>query len=164
MKKRFTRQFLVPASLDHVSQFHLDSKSLRLLTPPPILVQFHKIEPLSEGSISDFTLWLGPIPIHWIAIHTEVDPLSGFTDTQVSGPFLFWQHRHRYHPAKSWNERELTGIATIVIDEIEAVPGKGLWNGTISRLLLFGLPIMFAYRAWRTRQYIVKNHTIQPIK
>ncbi len=158
MKKNFTRSFQVAATLEKVAEFHQDAKSLRILTPPPVFVQFHRIEPLAESSIADFTLWLGPIPIHWVAIHSEVDPLSGFTDTQLSGPYTFWKHQHRYYPAEPSKGESLNKMLTIISDEIEAVPGKGLWNGTISRLLLLGLPVMFAYRAWRTRRAISQGN------
>lgn len=159
MNRKFTRTFQVPATLSQVSLFHQSPQTLRLLTPPPVFVQFHHIDPLAEGSISDFTLWLGPVPIHWIAIHSEVDPLTGFTDTQLSGPYSHWKHRHLFKPVKSSSDTEDNTILTEITDEIEATPGKGLWNGLISRLLLLGLPMMFAYRAWRTRRTIMaENH------
>ena len=46
-----------------------------------------RLEPLGNGSVSEFTLWMGPLPVHWIAIHKDVDPMRGFQDNQLSGPF-----------------------------------------------------------------------------
>lgn len=161
MKKYFSRKFRVPASIERVGRFHQDANSLRVLSPPPIIVQFHQVEPLAEGSISDFTLWLGPIPIHWIAIHSEVDPLKGFIDTQLSGPFTFWKHQHRYYPVKTLDEQNIQPHQTEILDEIEAIPGKGFWNGFISRFLILGLPIMFAFRAWQTRKILTRQAAVE---
>ena len=61
-----------------------------------MIMQVHKFEPLSEGSISDFTLWFGPIPIHWVAVHSNVDFPHGFTDTQQQGPMKSWSHTHTF--------------------------------------------------------------------
>ena len=88
--------FVVRAPLAAVAAFHHDARVLPRLTPPPILVQLHRVDPLGEGSIADFTLWFGPLPVRWVALHSQVDPLRGFTDTQQSGPLKFWRHIHSF--------------------------------------------------------------------
>ena len=40
---------------------------------------------MTEGSISEFTLCMGPVPIRWRAIHSDIGP-KGFTDIQEIGP------------------------------------------------------------------------------
>ncbi len=120
-----------------VSEFHGDSRALRLLTPPPIWVQFHQVEPLAEGSVADFTMWLGLLPVRWTAVHTQVTP-HGFIDSQKRGPFKRWIHRHSF--------RELDDGKTEVVDEIKAEPGN-----LVSRFMWLTLPVLFAYRGWRTR-------------
>lgn len=50
----------IRASLAAVADFHHDARALKRLTPPPIFVQLHRVEPLAEGSIVDFTLWFDP--------------------------------------------------------------------------------------------------------
>lgn len=145
---KYKHRFTVNAPLDAVSKFHQDSRALRMLTPPPMWVQFHQVDPLAEGSVADFTMWLGPLPIRWTAVHTQVTP-QGFTDTQQRGPFKFWRHRHSFQALNTWS--------TGVIDEIEAEPGN-----LISRFMWRTLPILFAYRAWRTKRTLQKrgNHGI----
>ena len=59
----FEFRFRVPAPLSVVRRFHHDTSALKKLTPPPVFVQLHEIEPLSEGSVSRFTLWMGPLPL-----------------------------------------------------------------------------------------------------
>lgn len=135
--KQYKHQFIVNAPLMVVADFHQDSRALRQLSPPPIWVQFHEVEPLGEGSVADFTMWLGPLPIRWTAVHTQVTP-HGFSDTQKRGPFKSWTHRHRF--------QELDNGRTEVIDEIEAEPGS-----LLSHFMWLNLPVLFAYRGWRTR-------------
>jgi len=142
--KSFKHRFQVRASLTRVAEFHHDTRALKQLTPPPLIVQFKDLQPLGEGSIADFTMWFGPLPIHWVAKHSEVDRLSGFTDTQITGPFEQWIHRHSFIA--------LDEHLTEVHDHIKAQPGKGLIRGLVSRFMWFNLPILFAYRAWRTKR------------
>ncbi len=144
--KTFNHRFQVNAPLERVAAFHSDSRALKMLTPPPIIVAFHHLEPLGEGSVADFTMWFGPIPIHWCAVHSAVDPLNGFIDTQASGPFASWQHRHTF--------TTIDENTTLVEDTIQAQPGKHFFYGLVSRLMWLTLPLLFAYRAWRTRREI----------
>jgi ligand-binding SRPBCC domain-containing protein len=142
--KSFTHRFQVRAPLARVAQFHQDTRALKQLTPPPLIVKFNNLQPLGEGSIADFTMWFGPLPIHWVAKHYEVDPLSGFTDSQVTGPFDLWIHRHSFIA--------LDENLTEVHDHIEAQTGKGFVRGLVSSFMWFNLPVLFAYRAWRTKR------------
>lgn len=82
----FDTSFTVPAPLQKVAEFHRDTRALKRLTPPPVFVQIHSMEPLAEGSRSVFTMWFGPLPLRWTAIHSNVDTMHGFTDTQEKGP------------------------------------------------------------------------------
>ena len=141
----FNHNFIVKAPLAAVAAFHRDARVLPLLTPPPILVRLHRVDPLGEGSIADFTLWFGPLPIRWVARHSQVDPLRGFTDTQQSGPLKFWRHTHTFEAVEA--------ATTRVSEHVEFVHYSG-WRGWISRLLYNkpALEFLFAYRAWVTRR------------
>ena len=91
----FNYEFTVDAPFQAVSDFHSDASALKKLTPT--FAQIHSMDPLGEGSITKFTVWAGPIPIHWTAEHSNVSD-SGFTDTQIDGPMTKWVHTHRYTP------------------------------------------------------------------
>lgn len=145
---RFVHSMLLQASLEQVAAFHHDARALKLLTPLPVVVQLHEVQPLSEGSIADFTMWLGPLPVHWRAVHSNIDLLRGFTDTQVSGPFRCWVHRHSFSPVSE--------ETTLVTDEIEAEYGSHPFWGLVSRFMGLNLPVLFAYREWVTRQALKK--------
>jgi ligand-binding SRPBCC domain-containing protein len=141
----FNYQFTVPASLAAVAEFHHDARALPRLTPPPIWVQLHRVDPLAEGAIADFTLWFGPLPVRWVARHSQVDPLHGFTDTQVSGPLWSWNHTHRFEA--------LDATTTRVSEHVDYQHHAG-WRGWLSRLLYNrpALNLLFFYRGWVTRR------------
>lgn len=146
----FDFTFTVRAPLAAVADFHRDTNALRLLTPPPMRVQMHRIEPLAEGSVSDFTLWLGPLPIRWTARHTEVSPMSGFTDTQIHGPMKRWVHSHRFF--------EAPGEGSRIVEHIDYEHFRGK-SGVLSRLLFtsFGLWMTFCYRRFATRRLLERS-------
>ncbi len=144
LKRKFEHRFQVAAPIEAVAEFHGDTRALRMLTPPPMLVQFNDVEPLGEGSRADFTLWAGPVPIRWVALHSNVVYLKGFEDTQVEGPYEHWHHKHHFVAVDAQT--------TLVIDEIEAQLGAGVLKGLVSRLMWWSLPAVFTYRGWRTRR------------
>lgn len=145
--ERFGFTFTVRAPLAAVAELHRDTHALQWLTPPPVQVRIHRVEPLAEGSVSDFTLWFGPLPVHWTARHSRVDYKHGFTDTQVLGPMKRWVHTHTFAEAGG-------GVSTITEHiEYEHYPGV---RGFLSRLLFtpFGLRLMFLYRRFATRRLL----------
>jgi len=144
--RQFRHEFEVNAPLNKVAEFHGSTSALKLLTPPPMVVRFNRIEPLSEGSRSDFTLWFGPIPIRWVAVHSDVDPSRGFTDTQVEGPFQIWVHQHTF--------QSISEHKTRIIDEIQAQVSVHFFWGMISRFMWLTLPVLFSYRASQTRKAV----------
>ncbi len=140
----FDYSFIVDAPLDAVRDFHRDTSALKKLTPPPTLVQLHSIEPLAEGSVSEFTLWVGPLPLRWKAVHRNVTD-RGFTDVQAAGPAAKWEHTHSFVP--------LADGRTEIREHIEFEHKPGAW-GLVTRLLFSrpNLLLMFGYRRWVTRR------------
>jgi ligand-binding SRPBCC domain-containing protein len=140
----------VRAPVARVADFHRDTRALRRLTPPPIFVQLHRADPLADGAVAEFTLWFGPWPVRWRAIHSAVDARSGFTDTQARGPLRHWRHRHSFRP--------LDAHTTLVTDRIEYEHDRGA-RGVLSRLLFArpALAVLFAFRAWVTRRAVERG-------
>ena len=145
----FDYTFTVDAPQAAVARFHSDTSALKVLTPPPIFAQIHGFEPLAEGSKADFTLWFGPLPIHWQAVHSNVDE-NGFTDTQARGPLKRWQHTHRF--------TAVSDDVTLVSEHIEYEYERGLW-GLLGRLLFSppALTLLFTARKYITRREIGKE-------
>ncbi|MCX7670507.1 MAG: hypothetical protein N2439_10605 [Anaerolineae bacterium] len=143
---RFRHTFRVKAPLTTVVEFHRRSASMAAITPPPLIVRMH-VAPswLRAGDVMDFTLWAGPIPLRWTARIEAVTPI-GFSDRQMRGPFARWLHRHTFV--------RVDDAITEVVDEIEAeLKRHPLW-GPIGLVLWIGLPVLFAYRGWRTRRLL----------
>jgi ligand-binding SRPBCC domain-containing protein len=140
----FNYTFIVNAPLTAVLDFHHDTRVLQRLSPPPMLVQWHRVDPLANGSLSEFTLWLGPLPMRWTALHSDVGP-HGFTDTQTRGPFKVWRHTHRFEAVNAQTTR--------VAEHIEYEHDVGL-RGLFSRLLFAppALRLLFWYRSVVTRR------------
>lgn len=140
----FNYSFTVAAPRPAVTAFHHDTRVLKRLSPPPLFVQLHRFEPLAENAEASFTMWFGPIPLRWRAVHTDVGP-GGFTDTQLSGPLARWQHRHRF--------TALDDRRTQVDEEIryEHAPGP---RGLFTRLFFNrpALTLLFTYRQLVTRR------------
>ena len=142
----FDHQFEVDASLQAVREFHKDTRALKVLTPPPTIVQLHSIEPLAEGSVSLFTLWVGPWPLEWEAVNRDVTDKC-FTYVQRSGPARKWEHTHSFV--------QISESRTQVHEHVEYEHKPGLW-GIVTRLLFAkpNLYMMFTYRKIVTRRHL----------
>ncbi len=140
----FENRFIVSGSVDDVDRFHRAPETFGRLVPPGLILQIHRQDTLAEGSVNEFTMWMGPIPVYWKAVHSQVCD-TGFTDSQESGPLKSWVHRHSYERV---SDRE-----TRVVDRIEYQHFGG-WRGMRSRLLFsaIGLRILFAWRVRATRR------------
>lgn len=96
----------------------------------------------------DFTLWLGPLPIRWLARIENVSG-NGFDDRQLRGPFRRWIHRHRFVPVDEQT--------TKVIDEVEAKLKRHPFWWLVGLSMWVGLPFLFAYRGWQTKRLLKKK-------
>ena len=111
-----------------------------------MIVRMHQAPALLyEGCEMGFTIWLGPFPLHWRARVEDITP-HGFIDRQLSGPFREWNHRHTF---VSVSEAE-----TEVVDEIHATLRPHIFWGVVGGAMGLGLPILFAYRTWKTRRLL----------
>jgi ligand-binding SRPBCC domain-containing protein len=145
----YLHRFRIKAPLPSVAAFHRQHTSMGAITPPPIRVELQRVPArMSNGGAMDFTLWFGPLPVHWAASIEEVSE-SGFTDRQLSGPFSKWVHRHSFI--------RVDDHTTEVIDQISLrLKAHPVW-GPIGLGFLLGLPALFAYRAWKTRRLLEKG-------
>lgn len=144
----FDFSFTVDAPFEAVSEFHAHGSALKTLTPT--YAQIHSMDPLGEGSITKFTVWAGPVPVHWTAEHSNISE-SGFTDTQIAGPMQKWVHTHRYAP--------IDDKSTKVTEHIEYEYGTSPKDKVLC-LLMFNPPSLyglFTYRKFITRLKLRKK-------
>jgi len=143
-RKVFEKKSVMKGTVQQLWDFHAQPNAFGILTPPPIFIQMreNKLKSLTEGTV-DFTMWLGPIPLHWIAQHLPGPTPTSFMDRQLSGPMGFWEHQHIFREVPEGVE--LTDHVTL-----EHKPGLA---GLFSRMMFDGPPlqIFFFYRHLRTR-------------
>jgi len=97
--------------IDEVFDFFAAAANLERITPPSL--RFRVVTPLPVdmhvGALIDYALRLNGLPFAWRTEITEWNPPHAFTDTQLSGPYHTWIHRHTF---------EADGDATLMVDEV----------------------------------------------
>ncbi|MDY7016458.1 MAG: SRPBCC family protein, partial [Cyanobacteriota bacterium] len=79
----------IDAPVETVWAFHERPDILQILTPPWQPVRVVRREGgLNLGAVSEFCLFLGPIPIQWVARHTQYEQYRLFVDEQEKGPMV----------------------------------------------------------------------------
>ena len=142
----YQHRFKVNAPLSRVAEFHRRADSMAAITPPPIFVRLQSApNVLGEGDLMSFTLWFGPLPVHWVASIESVSS-HGFTDRQLQGPLNEWVHQHSYKPVDEHT--------TEVIDEITLRLRTHVFWGLFGLGMRLGLPVLFAFRAWKTKRVL----------
>jgi ligand-binding SRPBCC domain-containing protein len=142
----YTHKFTVNAPLEDVRAFHSQSASMGAITPPPVVVRVHRApEWLDEGDEMEFTMWLGPMPIRWLARIEQVTPVS-FVDRQLSGPFTQWVHTHTFEPVDAHT--------TIVHDRVEAETSSHWWWKLVGTGMWLNMPVLFGFRQWKTKRLL----------
>jgi ligand-binding SRPBCC domain-containing protein len=135
----YKRSVSISVPVEVVWNFHERPDILQILTPPWQPVQIIRRQGgLEVGAISEFRLWLGFVPVKWVARHTQCEKYRCFTDEQVEGPMVSWTHRHQFC--------EQNGITTLT-DAIDfEIPGGGLVELVLGWWVLSRLEEMFRYR------------------
>ncbi|MFH7024297.1 MAG: SRPBCC family protein [Heteroscytonema crispum UTEX LB 1556] len=136
---QFKYSSVINAPVEVVWRFHERPDILQLLTPPWQPVQVIRREGgLGVGAITEFRLFLGLLPLTWLARHTEYEEYRLFTDEQISGPFESWTHRHEFEAENG--KTRLTDAITFSIPGGEPVEFISGW------LVQAQLEAMFRYR------------------
>ncbi|MDT8348098.1 MAG: SRPBCC family protein, partial [Flavobacteriaceae bacterium] len=128
-------QSFVRADLSEVWDFFSNPNQLEYLTLPELKFKNHgESEPtMFAGRVLKHSLEAFPgIRIEWISEIVQWQPQNYFKDVQISGPFKYWHHLHRF-------KKETYGVR--VFDDV-----------------YFDLPLGFvgdvAYRFWLKQQQL----------
>ncbi len=142
--KTFCYCSVIQTTVEAMTRFHDAPNALRVLTPPPLVVQMVRDsrESLTQGEVV-FRLWFGPLPVLWHARHEPGSIPTSFIDRMMAGPMASWQHEHRFRAVDQGVE---------LTDEIMFTHKPG-WRGILTRLVFDGLPLrfLFWYRHRRTK-------------
>lgn len=138
---------LLPRSVEESFDFFSDASNLERITPPEL--RFRIVPPvpqeIREGTLIDYRLSLFGLPFGWRTEITRWAPPFEFVDTQLSGPYAQWIHRHTFTPSDG---------GTIMEDEVRyrlPVPLAGEVAFPVVRLQLGRI---FRYRGRRIRELI----------
>jgi len=110
------RRLWLPRPRPEVFAFFADPSHLALVTPPSAGFRWLAPPPatLTAGSVLDFDLRAGGLPVRWRVFVREFDPPHRFIDAQLRGPFARWEHRHVFVDASpegamgTWVEDRVT--------------------------------------------------------
>jgi hypothetical protein len=116
---RLHREQFVRQSLHDVFEFFARPENLavitpswlgfRLLTPSPIQMK--------KGTVIDYSIRVMGVRIWWRSLITAYEPLRGFTDEQLKGPYSFWHHTHAFTEADG---------GTLITDDVQYAMPLGL--------------------------------------
>lgn len=143
-------ELAVAASVEEVWTFFQTAQNLVEMTPPEQRVRIGRggDVPLHPGL--EVRISVSPVPgirTGWLTRIEEVHPPSGpegigwFRDTQLSGPFSEWNHRHEFRPVEG---------GCLVVDELEYRLPMGRLGGWVAgRWVRRSIESLFAYRSER---------------
>ncbi|MBE9190667.1 SRPBCC family protein [Gloeocapsopsis crepidinum LEGE 06123] len=136
---KFKYSSLIDAPVEVVWNFHERPDILNLLTPPWQHIQvIHRAGGLEVGALSEVRIFVGLIPLKWLAVHTEYDKYHFFTDEQREGIFEYWRHRHQFTAEDH---------KTLLTDDIDfSLPGGFLSDFFASWSVMMQLDQIFRYR------------------
>jgi ligand-binding SRPBCC domain-containing protein len=88
----------VSRPIDEVFEFFSDAQNLETITPP--WLSFKVLSMSTKSIVQDTEIhyrlaWHG-FPLRWTSKICKWNPPHSFTDTQTSGPYRLWYHRHRF--------------------------------------------------------------------
>lgn len=94
------KETLINAPLKEVWQFFSDPHNLQKITPAYMKFQVINCPDVPEvyhGMLIEYRVRpLLNIPMKWITLIKEVQPLRSFKDTQLQGPYTLWEHLHTF--------------------------------------------------------------------
>jgi len=126
---------IVAVPLDRAFAFFSEAQNLERMTPPWLNFSIRTPLPIEmrEGAIIDYAITLYGVPIPWRTRIDVWEPGTRFIDRQISGPYRWWHHEHRF---------EATDEGTRVIDHVEYLPrvswlSSWMVNRDVQRIFAF---------------------------
>ena len=108
-----TRSLTIHRPVAEVFTFFSDAGNLERITPKEL--NFHIITPqpieMRQGTLIDYQLGLYGVTLKWRTEITVWDPPFEFVDTQLSGPYAKWVHRHGF--------KAVSPSETLIEDEVK---------------------------------------------
>ena len=95
----FERETILPVAQQDALTWHARPGAFQRLSPPWQAIELVKSnDGIGAGATLIMKLLLGPIGLHWHALHVPTEGYEGFCDVQTKGPFSKWKHEHIFSP------------------------------------------------------------------
>lgn len=142
----FTKRSVVPVTPRELFDWHGSPGAFARLTPPWQTVEVLREDPgLGAGKRVELDMGTPLGKRRWVARHTDCVAGSSFTDTQESGPFRVWTHRHRFLPVGERSAELVDEIDfELPLGAVGKLAGASYVRGQLGR--------SFAYRHWVTKR------------
>ncbi len=125
----FKRTQAIPAGLNEVWDFFSSPENLAVITPSKMnfrILSNSDTTGMSSGQIIRYKINVVPVfSTLWVTEITHVDKPNSFVDTQLTGPYSLWEHRHHF-------EQVADGV--LMTDEIRYSIPFG-WIGRLANVL-----------------------------
>ena len=141
----FVRSSLMPVPADQLAEWHFRAGAIDRLLPPWERVEvLERPGAMADGAVARFRVKKFGTWVEWVARHHDVQPGRSFCDTQVSGPFASWDHRHSFLPKDEHS--------SMLEDRVEyRLPGGMIGSAVAGGMVAADLERMFRWRHARTR-------------
>ena len=98
-REKVSEQWVAHAP-EEIWPYFCDERNLEELTPGflKFKVLGKSTREIGEGTLIDYRIVLNGIPMGWQSRIESGEPARRFVDTQVEGPYSFWQHAHEFIP------------------------------------------------------------------
>lgn len=94
------KETLVRATLPEVWRFFSNPRNLEKISPEYMnfrIVQCPDTVEIYDGMLIEYRVSpVLKIPMKWITLIKQVQPMQQFTDTQLAGPYALWEHTHLF--------------------------------------------------------------------
>jgi uncharacterized protein (TIGR01777 family) len=137
---------VIDAPIDQVFPFFSQAANLGAITPPGMSFAIQTPAPIAmgQGTVIDYRIKLGPLPMPWRTVIERWEPGVCFVDAQHRGPYRCWWHEHHFRA---------DGHRTIMEDRVYYAPPLGLLGRIANRLFIAPmLKLIFGYRRRAIRQ------------
>ncbi len=131
----------VDAPIAQVFAFFSKPQNLGVMTPADMRFQIEGPVPgqIAQEAAIDYTLRVGPIPLHWRTHIEAYQPERLFIDSQERGPYRSWWHEHYFQAEDG---------ATMMEDRVYFAPPFGMLGALASHVVVMpALRRIFRFRA-----------------
>jgi hypothetical protein len=143
----------IEAPAADVYAWHLLPDALERLTPPGEKIEvIERTGGIERGARVVMRVGRWPFRVRWVAVHQDYETGRYFSDIQVSGPFAYWKHVHKFEPDGP--------AACILEDRVEyALPFGFLGRWIAGKFVRRKIEGMFKYRHAVTARLIADNRS-----